>query len=125
MRVNSKCAHQVRPPLGLERGSAVYSARKTFTGSSRKARYAGTRLAINATRASVAATAASVSGSDALTPKTSVFMTFADASAAIAPAAMPTNAGDMPSTITSRRTSALCAPSAVLIPISRLRPRTM
>ena len=46
----------------------AYSARKTFTGSSRKARYAGTRLAINATRTSVAATAASVSGSDALTP---------------------------------------------------------
>ncbi len=45
-----------------------YSARRTFTGSSRKARYAGTRLAISATRASVAATAASVSGSDALTP---------------------------------------------------------
>src|SRR5215813_10896085 len=64
----------------------VYSARKTFSGSSRKARYAGTRLAINATRASVVATAASVSGSDALTPKTSVFMTFADASAATVPA---------------------------------------
>ena len=31
-----------------------YSARKAFTGSSRKARYAGTRLAINATTASVA-----------------------------------------------------------------------
>ena len=70
-------------------------------------------------------TAASVSGSDALTPKTSVSMTFADASAAIVPAAMPTSAGDMPSTITRRRTSAVRAPSAVLIPISRLRPRTM
>ena len=44
-----------------------------FTGSSRKVRYAGTRLAINATKASVAATAARVSGSDALTPKTNVF----------------------------------------------------
>ena len=33
-------------------------------------------------------------------------MTFADASAAIVPAAMPTSAGDMPSTITRRRTSA-------------------
>ena len=52
-------------------------------------------------------------------------MTFADASAAIVPAAMPTSAGDMPSTITRRRTSAVRAPSAVLIPISRLRPRTM
>src|SRR3989441_6788262 len=102
-----------------------YSARRTFTGSSRKARYAGTRLAINATRASVAPTAASVTGSDALTPKTSVLMTFADASAAIVPAATPTSAGDMPSTITRRRTSDVRAPSAVLIPISRLRPRTM
>jgi hypothetical protein len=45
MRVNLKCAHQVRPPPA-GRGSPVYSARKTFTGSSRKARYAGTRLAI-------------------------------------------------------------------------------
>src|SRR5262249_58938138 len=88
-----------------------------------KARYAGSKLAINATRASVAPTATSVTGSDALTPKTSVLMTFADASAAIVPAATPTSAGDMPSTITRRRTSDVCAPSAVLIPISRLRPR--
>lgn len=28
----------------------AYSARKTFTGSSRKARYAGTRLAIKANK---------------------------------------------------------------------------
>ena len=60
-----------------------YSARKVCTGSSRKARYAGTRLAINATSASVAPTAASVTGSDALTPKTSVLITRADASAAM------------------------------------------
>ena len=113
-----------RRPCG-RRGDLRYSARRAFTGSSRKARYAGTRVAINATKASVVATATSVRESDALTPKTSVFMTFADASAATVPAAMPANAGDIPSTITSRRMSALRAPSAVLIPISRLRPRTM
>jgi hypothetical protein len=67
----------------------------------------------------VAATATSVSGSDALTPKTNVHMTLAGASAAIAPAAIPTSVGDMPSTITRRRTPAVRAPSAVLIPISR------
>src|SRR5438552_16575008 len=68
---------QLRPPPGRERGSAVYSARRTFTGSSRKARHAGTRLAMNAIRARVADTAASVCGYDALTPKTSALMTFA------------------------------------------------
>src|SRR5262249_51110595 len=102
-----------------------YSARRTFTGSSRGARYAGNRLSSSATRASVAQTPARVSGSDALTPKTSVPMTRADASAATIPAAMPTSACDMPSRITSRTTSPPRAPRAVLTPISRLRPRTM
>jgi len=44
-------------------------ARNTFTGSSRKARYAGTRLAISANEGQ---RGRDRSGSDALTPKTSV-----------------------------------------------------
>ena len=80
---------------------------------------------MSATKASVAATAASVRGSEALMPNTSLSRIFADARAAIVPAAMPMRAGDMPSRITSRSTSLVRAPSAVLIPISRLRPRTM
>jgi hypothetical protein len=50
-------------------------------------------------------------------------MTFADASAATTPATMPESAGDIPSPITSRTTSRGCAPRAVLMPISRRRPR--
>ena len=44
---------------------------------------------------------------------------------AAAPAATPISAGVIPSITTSRTTSAVPAPRAVLIPISRLRPRTM
>ena len=46
MRVNSKCAHQVRPPLAktlqpLVSENARHSCRKAFIGSMREARLAG------------------------------------------------------------------------------------
>jgi hypothetical protein len=74
--------HRLGGPVAqvdLRRIRNRYSARKTFTGSRREARYAGTRLAISATSPSVAATQANVTGSDALTPKTRLFITLPDA----------------------------------------------
>ena len=86
---------------------------------------AGTRLASRDTMSNPPATDASVNGSEALTPYKSFSRSFPDASAATVPTATPMIAGAMPSSTTSRRTSGVPAPNAVLIPISRLRPRTM
>src|SRR4051812_5079485 len=60
-------------------------ARNTSAGSSLDARYAGIRLAKSATNTSSVETAASVSGSDALTPNTSLVIRRPAASDAAAP----------------------------------------
>ncbi len=74
---------------------------------------------------SAAATAINVIGSDALTPNASRFSSVAETIAAAAPMTMPVRAGFIPSITNSRSTSPVDAPSAVRMPISRRRPRTM
>ena len=101
------------------------SRARLFTGSSRKARYAGTRLAISATRASVAPTAASVSGSDALTPKTSVSNHPRRRERGDCSGRDADEHGRHALDDHQTKDVGFCAPSALLIPISRLRPRTM
>src|SRR5581483_1521965 len=102
-----------------------YSYRKELFGSTFAARYAGTMLANSATRAINPATITNVNGSLGLMSYTRLDITRPNTRASAAPIARPSSVGFMASTITSRKTSGTCAPSAKRMPISLTRRLTL
>ena len=105
--------------------SPAQLVRNTFNGSSRDARIRRHQAREQRHDGQRARDAASVSGSDALTPNTSFSRIFPDAERGDRPAAMPIERRRHPFEHDQPHDVAVRAPSAVLIPISRLRPRTM
>jgi hypothetical protein len=104
---------------------ARYSYLKASVGLILVARRAGTTLATSATAPKIATAKTNVTGSAPLTPASSVPVSLAADSANPAPIPTPraTNSKDPAST--SRSTPAGRAPSAILIPISRVRRATV
>src|SRR5438128_1640144 len=102
----------------------IHSARSDTAGSTRVARRAGIQLASRADMTSTAAVDASVSGSVVLTRYTSDASTRVPARAPARPTATPASARRRPDPTTIRCTSDESAPSAIRMPISRVRCAT-
>ena len=93
-------------------------------GSIRVALRAGTQLANNATTPSTIATAAKVTGSVGRTPYNILLISLESSRAPTKPAAVPASACIIPCRTTIRSTAARLAPSAMRMPISRVRRDT-
>src|SRR5215510_10008840 len=106
-----KTIHRPRP----------HSTLSDTNGSRLAPRRAGIQQASSATMISTAAITMNVSGSVALTPNSKVFSNRVNANAPANPSKAPMSASFIPSPITRRSTSLLCAPIAIRTPISRVR----
>src|SRR5262245_48314137 len=101
-----------------------HSTRSDTSGSTFVARHAGMKQASSAITDSNSDTATNVSGSVALTPNSSVFINRVSAKAEVSPIATPAAASFPPCETTNFNTSPVCAPRAILTPISRVRCAT-
>src|SRR5262245_18951998 len=102
----------------------LQSQRRATSGSTFVARRAGIQHASNATTISDNAITMNVSGSVALTPYSKLFIKRVAPYAASKPTTTPASASRSPCAMTSRSTSRASAPSAMRMPISRLRSPT-
>ncbi|HCT59379.1 MAG TPA: hypothetical protein DGA22_00690 [Acidobacterium sp.] len=109
--------HQKKP--------ANHSERSVIDGSTRAARHAGTQQAMAATIISSAVVPAHARGSKGEVPKSSEFITRAEAAVPHSPMATPNAVSCIPSRTIKPRISLWLAPSAALIPISRVRSVTL
>src|SRR5215831_1164181 len=99
----------------------AHSYLKASIGSTFVALSAGDRQATSATSVSNAAIVTNVNGSLAVTPNSRLAISRVNRNAATLPSATPARASSIPCPTTSSSTSLTCAPSAILIPISRKR----
>src|SRR5580698_7212035 len=98
-----------------------HSCRRAIIGSTPAARLAGNQHATSATPTSPTATTAIVTGSNGLTPKSSVCISRVSSNAAADPIATPSTANLTPCPTIIPSTSRSSAPRAMRIPISFVR----
>src|SRR5439155_16026035 len=110
--------------ISRARRRLIYSTLSASDGSTRAARRAGMRLATADTLSRIIAAPAHDTGSAAPIPYSAPATTRAAAIAARHPAARPTTATTNPCFMMRPRTVDGCAPSAIRIPISRVRRAT-
>src|SRR6184192_1484892 len=128
--VDDREQRRVRPDAHRERQRgrkgecSLHSVRSAMHGSTRAARQAGTRLASAETVRMMTAAEIHDSGSPAATPYNARETASAAATAKTQPAPRPATATTSPCRITLPRTADGRAPSAIRMPISRVRLAT-